>query len=45
MAATETDALKKRIADLEGEEDFRTRMLAMMKEALGEQALTTEGKS
>lgn len=41
LATTEIRALKERIAELEHEEDFRTRMLAMMKETLGENAFPT----
>lgn len=37
LAAAEIDALKEHIAGLEREDDFQTRMLAMMKQALGEQ--------
>lgn len=42
LAASEIDALKERVAGLEREEDFQTKMLAMMKETLGQQAKATD---
>jgi len=41
LATAEIDSLKERIANLEQEEDFRTRMLALMKETLGQQPKAT----
>lgn len=41
VAVTEIDALKERIAGIGREEDFQTRILAIMKETLGEQAKVT----
>lgn len=38
LATAEIDSLKERIVGLEREEDFQTRMLAMVKETLGHQA-------
>lgn len=38
LAVAEVDSLKEHISDLQREEDFKTRMLAMMKETLGQQA-------
>lgn len=41
-AQAENAALKARIADLEKEQDFRSQMLALMKETLGQQPSATE---
>lgn len=42
VAQAENAALKARITDLEKEQDFRSQMLALMKETLGQQPLATE---
>jgi chromosome segregation ATPase len=42
LATAEIDALKERVTCIEREEDFQTKMLAMMKETLGQQAKTAD---
>lgn len=42
LATAEIDSLKERVAAFEREEDFKVRMLAMMKETMGQQPKATD---